>query len=160
MRYYEAEVSSGRLAQALGVMLTVLRWLCVPPAALAAWYLALILALLLHTAVEGFCPPDQVVSGACFAPWFLRFSDVLVCFGAALAASLIVLAAFLVAPSHRFHVAWATFIVGACVALWFAALLGTWAECASALAAGALAAYLLTRKSMPPNHSLNPTAAE
>ena len=87
------------------LMLTVLRWLCVPPAALAAWYLALILALLLHTAVEGFCPPDQVVSGACFAPWFLRFSDVLVCFGAALAASLIVLAAFLVAPSHRFHVA-------------------------------------------------------
>jgi len=141
-------------------MFTLLRWLCVLPAALAAWYLALILAVLLHTAVEGFCPPDQVVSGACFAPWFLRFSDVLICFGAALAASLIVLAAFLVAPSHRFYVAWATFIVGACVALCFAALLGAWAECASALAAGALAAYLLTRNSMPPNYSPKLTAPE
>jgi hypothetical protein len=49
---------------------TWLRWLLVLPAAWVAWYAAVLIGFGLYTVAEALCPPDQVISGMCVAPWF------------------------------------------------------------------------------------------
>jgi MFS family permease len=136
-----------------------LRWILILPAAVAAWYAALLLGIALYQGVEALCPPDQVESGHCFAPWFLTVSNALIAFGAALAAVLVMIACTLLAPAHKRQVAMATFALGTLAAVamgWNHAI----APMIAAIMAGAIVLAILLRRYAPlslPNKSLERT---
>jgi hypothetical protein len=140
-------------------MSRIIRWVLVLPAALAAWYAALFISIALYEGVEALCPFGQVVSGQCVAPWFVDASDAFIAFGAALAAALVVSACTFVAPTHRRHVAIATFVVGAVVAImmgWATFVAAT----ITAIISGAVVLVFLLWRLAPvslPNNSLDRT---
>jgi hypothetical protein len=128
-----------------GKMFKTLRWLLIPVACIAAWYVALVVGIVLLGVAESFCPSDQTVSGSCIAPWFPAVETGIFCFSTALSAVLVVTAAFFVAPAARVLVVWLTFGTGGVVALYMAAATSAWAMFASAMASGLVAVLLLTR---------------
>jgi hypothetical protein len=140
-------------------MLRIVRWLLILPAAIAAWYLALIIGLVLHSGLDALCPPDQVISGICEAPWYVYAEDALIAFGAALAAVLVMVACTLLAPSHRRQTAIAAFVLGAMAAIMMGASTEAYGAMAAAIGAGALLLVILLR--LPsfsrPNKSLERT---
>jgi len=92
------------------------------PAAVAGWWLVVVVAIALHGFVFSFCAPADVVSGACVAPWFLRFETALLYSSVALSAILVVLVPTVLAPAYRRLVAWVAYASGAIVALAIEAL--------------------------------------
>ncbi len=126
-------------------ILRTVRWILVPLAAAAGWYAAFVGGIALLTAAKAFCPPDQMVSGSCVATWWQPVETVIFCFSTALAAVLVVGAAFLAAPSHRRQVAWIVFGGGGLVAVWMMIETGKYWAGASALAAGLATAWWLAR---------------
>lgn len=139
-----------------------IRWLAVAPVAVAGFYIALMVGLLLYGLVERLCPPEDIISGSCQTPWILRLEDSLFYVGAGLAGFLVVSLAALTAPSHKFAVALLSFIAGTLFA-GFLALTGTlWAEAFTAILAGALAillVYARTKKASPKSHDEQQTSA-
>jgi hypothetical protein len=137
-----------------------IRWILLLPAAVAAWYVALLLGIALHIGLDAICPPDQMVSGSCVAPWHWAASQVVVCIGAALAAVLIVVTCTFVAPSHKRIVAVITFTGGTLVAIVMVLDTDAYAAFASAIVAG-LATLLLVLQRIPsfslPDNSLERT---
>ena len=96
-----------------------LRWLALLPAIYISWHLSLLIGLAILAIAESFCPRDQMVSGLCIAPWFLWVEDAIFAFGAALAATLIVITSALIAPGHKARTACAVFLAGCLVAAYF-----------------------------------------
>jgi hypothetical protein len=123
---------------------SLLRWLSILPASFAAWYLALAAGIALHGTLLRFCPPDQLVSGWCAAPWYRFASQAVVCIGAGLAAALILVTSTWLAPAHKRLVAIAAYLVGAAVActMGFAATAYAAMACALLVGAGTLALIL------------------
>lgn len=131
-----------------------------PVACIAAWYVAFFLGLFILSYAESFCPRDQMVSGMCTAPWWRPVEKSIFCFSTGLSAILVVTAGFFVAPAARTVVAWLIFAGGSIVALWMAAEGSAWAECISAVAAGLITTFLLTRSryARVPNNAVELTA--
>ena len=121
-------------------MRNVLRWILLVPATFMAWHVALLIGLLLYSYVESFCPPSEMVSGVCTADWFRQAAPAIFCFGAALAAVLIILVVAVTAPFYKIEVVWITFLIGSAVALGFAVAAEAWLEFASAVTAGLVSA--------------------
>jgi len=132
------------------VVMVYMRWLCLVPAALLAWYAALVIGLLAHSGLDRLCPPALMVSGWCTAGWYRSASDAVICFGAALSAVLVLLAAAWVAPSSKTQVIWVTLATGSSVAVWLGWSASAWRELTCALAAGLLTAWLLHRRTRAP----------
>ena len=124
----------------------LLRWILIPPAAVAAWYVALFSGFALHQGFEALCPASQVESGHCFAPWFLHVLAGLIVFGAALAAVLIMITCTLLAPTRRRQVAVVTFILGALAAIKMGFITGALGATSAAIIAGAIVLVVLLRK--------------
>jgi hypothetical protein len=125
-------------------MIRVLRWISVVPACIAAWYVALFTGIIVHSRVFSLCPPELVAYGVfCDAKWFPAAERAVMCFGAALAAVLVVLTATVVAPSHRILISRVALGVGTIVAVVMAVRLGQYAELLSAVCAGALATLFI-----------------
>ena len=114
----------------------VLRWIAVLPASSAAWFVALFVAMHLHSIVEGFCPPELVVSGQCTAPWYPTADRIVLCVAVALSAFVVVLAAAASAPTHKLNVARLALAVGAAIAAGMAIPDGRFWELGSAVVAG------------------------
>ena len=115
-------------------------------APILGWYVALVAGLLLLDFAESWCPPEEMISGMCTAAWFPLASNAVFCFSTALAAVLVVAGAGLSAPARRRQVAWTAFTLGSVVALALAVAAVAWAEFVSAVIAGGLAAFLLSRR--------------
>ena len=126
-------------------VVTGVRWLLVIAAPLLGWYLALMAGVLLLSFVESLCPPEKMVSGICTASWFPFAEKAVFCSGSALAASLVVIGAFVPAPAWRREIAWSVFGLGSIVAVDMAWEGAAWAELVFALLAGALTSFFLTR---------------
>ena len=122
-----------------------LRWLLVLPGAWAGWAIAVLTGVGAHSALAALCPPEQLVSGMCVAPWFRYSERIVVCAGAGLAAALILLFCTLIAPSHRPRVVLVTLAAGAAVAIAMGVLAGAYAELMMALAIGILVSLWLLR---------------
>jgi hypothetical protein len=122
-----------------------LRWLLVIPGAWAAWYVALLTGIAVHSALEMLCPPEDIVSGMCTAQWFRYAERVAFCAGAGLAAALVLLTSTLIAPTHRARVAAIILAVGCVAALAMGILANAYAELVSAVAVGALTTAWLLR---------------
>ena len=124
-----------------------LRWLGIIPAAVAGWFLAFFIGHRVLGIVDSLCPPEEIVSGDCVAPWYPLASQITICFGVGLSAVLVVAFATLVAPSHRQVVAWVSYGLGASVALAMSGFAspGMIPELLSALGGGLLAALVAHR---------------
>lgn len=133
-----------------------LRWVLAVITGFVVWHVVAILGLMAVSVLDSFCPPDQVVSGMCTAPWYDTAFDALVIVFAGLSAVAVVLVPPLVAPTHRWEASLAAYGIGATFAIVFAAGSSTlWAPTASALVAGAtaiLGARALWKRS--PNRSV------
>ena len=119
------------------------RWLLLIPACIAAWYLALIIGLWVLSVVASFCPPEFVVSGFCEADWYPTAEKVVIGFGVALSAFLVVLTAALVAPIQRVWASKAALAVGTVIAIFFAIGTGAYIALAAAVLAGTLGVMLV-----------------
>jgi hypothetical protein len=123
----------------------LLRWLLVPPAALAGWWFALLLGMGLLAIGDSQCPAAQKVSGACIAGWYAHFERAVFVSCSAVAACLVVLLPALAAPAHRRRVAWIAFAWGAATAAWLGLGAGAHVELAAALSAGFATTLLVHR---------------
>lgn len=121
------------------------RWILLPVASIASWYVALFIGLFVLGIAESFCPEDQVVSGTCSAPWWKTLEASIFCFSTGLSAFLVVLTAFFVAPSARAAVAWLAFGIGGVTALFFAMGTSAWGMFASAIVTGFFTAHVPAR---------------
>ena len=120
-------------------LLRALCWLAIPPAMICCWYLALIAGMMAHSFAKWFCPPEEMISGFCMADWFAAADQAARCFGAAVAAALMVAVATLLAPSQKRRVAINVFVLGCMVALTMGVGLRAYAELLAAVVGGAIA---------------------
>ena len=126
-------------------MILWLRWLSVIPAAVVGWFIALAFGLFLLHVLDSMCPPEQIVSGMCTAPWYDTGFEVAVVIGASLAAFLVVVLASITAPTHRILVSRLAFAGGAAYALYGAFVTHSYAALAFALASGLVAVWTVSR---------------
>jgi hypothetical protein len=130
----------------------VLRWLLVPIAGLAAWWLAIFIMAgldFLYWQFDYPCPKAEILSGACAAAsydWFTAYTHLLFCVGAALAAALVVLACTMAAPRHKLRTAFAAYVVGAGAAFLMTNLTGELLAGFFALASGGATVAALWRR--------------
>ena len=122
-----------------------LRWLLLPVACVAAWYVALFVGIVLLSVAQAFCPSNEMVSGMCIAPWYRPVETGIFCLSTALSALFVVTTAYFVAPTARVLVAWLAFGTGCIVALYFVLSTSAWPVFASAVAAGLVEVLLLSR---------------
>lgn len=126
-------------------MIQLFRWLFLTPACIAAWYLAAVIGLYAHRFVARFCPPMHVISGQCRADWFPTAEQIVMCFGVALSAFLVVLTAAAVAPNHHVLISKIAFVVGTVAAVVFAVGTQAYAALSAAVLAGAVGVWVVTR---------------
>ena len=126
-------------------MMLWLRWLLVIPAATAGWFFALAFGFVLLHLLDALCPPEQMVSGMCTAPWYDAGFKAATLIGASLAAFLVVALASVAAPAHRTFVSWLAFGCGAAFALYAAFSTRSYAELAFALVSGLVAVWTVNR---------------
>jgi hypothetical protein len=63
----------GRMNAAISApnkLVSLVRWILVPPTAYVAWTIALLVGLAIFGSIDWVCPVDQQASGHCVAPWY------------------------------------------------------------------------------------------
>jgi hypothetical protein len=98
------------------------RWIAVLPTIFAVYVLGLTFTFLTMDFAMSYCPPEEVFSGACGAPWYDVFEHQLLCVPAFASGFAMVLAPSLVAPNHRRFLSWLLYLGG--VGVVFAAQFG------------------------------------
>ena len=104
----------------MSTKLEVLRWVLIVPSAIFVWYVCLILGLFSLPILDYFCPPELIVSGACFAEWHQTAENIFIAFFASLSAVLIVTSSVSLAPYKKKEVAIISFLIGFIVAIYMA----------------------------------------
>jgi len=132
------------------VILRALRWLLAPCTAVAGYLVSVFGSALIATWIKRlWCPPEQMVSGACIAPWYRTAELAGIAFAVGLGAALFVALPALVVPSHRSRVAWLAYAVGAVGIAGFVAQVGLsfWPPWLAAMLAGGVTARCFRRAS-------------
>jgi hypothetical protein len=127
-----ADELSNRIAK------TGLRWLAIIPATAVAWALTAALGGGLLKVAVHLCPPEQLVSGMCRAPWYRNLEEAVIVGWAALLVALTVTVPAVIAPSHRGSVATVALVAAAAALLPAAYMLGWWGSFTAAVLAGVL----------------------
>ena len=118
----------------------------VPVSALVVWAAVLLLGLAGVTVLDSFCPPQQMVSGACIAPWHQPAVEALIIACAGLAAFGIVVVTGLLAPVHTLRVAVVAFACGALFARYLAQSGDAWGAFLAAAAGGSTGLWLVASR--------------
>jgi hypothetical protein len=105
-------------------MKKLLRWVLVPLAGFAVWYLTFQIGFVGLALLDRLCPPEFLISGACTATWHRQAVDLLTLLCTAIVTAGLVLVPAFVAPTHRFQVALQFFLFGGAFAI-YAALSGS-----------------------------------
>ncbi len=109
------------------------------PAAIAVWYICLILGFYSLSILDFFCPPELMMYGAwCTAKWHGIATEVFIVFFASISACLIVTSSYLIAPFGKKEIAIISFIVGLVVAFIMAYASQAWLLFGIVSIAGAL----------------------
>ena len=135
----------------------LVRWFSVVPSAILAWYAAFISGLVLVAAIGHLCPPEEIVSGLCGAWWYPYAERAVILLSVAASAFLVVVCASAMAPTHRVPVAWAAYVCGALVAIYFVSQTAAVGEFISAILAGLFGVFAVARylgSPMLPNNRL------
>jgi len=127
------------------MMIKAVRWLLLLPLTLAGWYLVMLLGIVLLDLAMAACPPEEVVSGACTAPWMGGVEAGIFYLCSALAATAWVLIPALMAPALKRETAWVAFISGGLVAGMMALHMAAWDDLAVSLSAGVGVAWWVQR---------------
>jgi hypothetical protein len=130
--------------------ITVIRWISVPFAAWFAWGVAVFAGFELEALATYLCPKDQMVSDMCTAPWYGVALTLIFCFGAAMAAGLVVLLCTLIAPGNREQVSRFVYVAGSVVAVVMAVSARAIAPLVCALIVGAFVWRWFDRRSLWP----------
>ena len=117
-----------------------LRMALTVPAAIAGWYIGVIVALLVHQVDQKLCPSEYIVSGTCGAPWSSFVSGMALASGSLVCGAFTVLLPTLVAPSHRARVALLAYGLGLTGSVYWL-LHDHWVPVAWAAIAGAIALW-------------------
>jgi len=125
---------------------TVLRWVLIPLACVLSWYVALLLGLLTYSGLEKLCAPEDMVSGICTARWFHYAYEICVCAGAGVAAILMQLSSYCLAPQAKLRVVWLTYLLSMMAALYMLWQTAAYDAFASAALAGLLSAYFIQKR--------------
>ena len=123
----------------------VIRWILLLPAVYLAWQFALFTGIGLFALAESQCPEEYMDSGLCTAEWFRWVEAIIFSFGAALAATLMVLTGAWVAPAHRGTAATAIFVGGFLLAAYVGWATNAWVPFVAAVVAGAITLWLVMR---------------
>src|SRR5262245_26307521 len=127
-------------------MITVLRWLAIPLAMFAGWWLTIFLGIgLLEVAIR-FCPAEDMVSGMCVASWYEYVEDGIIAGCAGVFAAFAVAVSVLLAPAYRPTVASVVLGGGVVVALYMAYASGAWGSFAGAVLAGVISWSVVQRR--------------
>lgn len=97
----------------------VLRWILLGPAILISWssvFLAGVYSLEFFTKLT--CPKDRYQSGRCYGSEFNSYENIYIVFLAFLSASIVLVTAYWVAPTHKIWSTSAVFFSG-CLTLFF-----------------------------------------
>ena len=123
----------------------VLRWICVVPATVVAWYLVFFTGLLILDIANAMCPKNLLDSGRCTAEWYSVVEDYLIAIFTGLSAAAVVIASTLVAPSCRQYIPVVAYFLGVCVAVWAFVETQAWIPFTCAIVVGGAAAFVLWR---------------
>jgi hypothetical protein len=129
-------------------VIRALRWLLAPCTAVVGYLVSVLGSALIATWIKRlWCPPAEMVSGACIAPWYHHAELAGIAVAVGLGAALFVALPTLVAPSHRSRVAWLAYAVGAVGMAGFVAQVGLsfWPPWLSAMLAGGVTAWSFRR---------------
>lgn len=127
-----------------------IRWILVPVAGFAGYYLAMLSGMALFFLGTALCPKDQISSGMCGAPWFPQYMRAIMFAGPSLAATFMILGASFTAPSHRRIVAAATLALGSGLALAIGRRGFFLAPAALSVLVGGILTALIWRRDAPP----------
>ena len=133
-------------------MKTIVRWILVLPAAIAAWYLVFFAGIFVHGIVEhALCPTPEFISETCVNDRVIRILHGVIVLFVALSAVAVMLAVVITAPSEKLLMTWVAFAVGSGVAIFMAVVAKSPAEGAAAVAAGLLTALAIRRRLRRPS---------
>lgn len=125
----------------------ILRWILVPVAGLAAWYVVAFVGLVTYGLVErAICPSGDFISGTCMNATVGKFMQGWVMLFVGMSAMGVVAAATWAAPTHKALVAWLVFVFGAAVAVFFAVQARMYFAGAVAILSGAATAVASARR--------------
>ena len=138
----------------------IFRWLITVPVAVLGWYIGMFVGLFIYGIGEWTCPAEYIVSGNCFAPWSSLLLSIAVAVGTAVAACFIVRLPTLVAPSHRWAIAFTAFMSGLAFAVYvaFTVRSNVWAPFTSAVLSGVGTLWFIRRTWGGSNSSLKLSA--
>lgn len=125
-------------------MISICRWVLLPIACVVSWYVALVIGIIgLEFARSTFAPEGLSMRGFMRSPRYQVVWQVVLTGSVGLSAVFVVATAFFLAPAERGATGWVAFLVGACVALWFAFGTNQWLAFLAALVAGLTTALVL-----------------
>ena len=116
--------------------MNILRWLLIVPACVLAWYLSLIVGLILVSIAESFCSKEKMISGFCTASWFQFAENLIYAFCGGLVAFVVITVSYLLAPIHKDKMVMVAYFLGTVVAIYMVVETGAWLVFGSALVIG------------------------
>ena len=140
------------------LVIRLLRWFLVPPAAPLGFYLAFYLSLSVSSFVESFCYSDGTFAEFCMTGRYYAIQNAVTVCGAALAAVSVVVFPTLLAPTGKLEVALSFYALGAFAAFlivgWLVrggGVVALLTAFVAALTAGALSVLLVRRSVRKPS---------
>ena len=122
----------------------LIRWISIIPACVFTWWAVVLFGLYVLTVVEGYCPPNEMVSGCCMAWWYPYAERVVIVSSVGLSAFMVVVCATVIAPASRLLVAWIAYLFGMGVALYFWLQTDATTEFRAAAVGGGIAVFSIT----------------
>ncbi|WP_146187140.1 hypothetical protein [Novimethylophilus kurashikiensis] len=130
-----------------------IRWLLTIPSAIGGWIVGILVTIVIYWLNDGLCPANYLLSDHCvYAPWTPAVQKSGLALGSLTSAFLGVLLPTLVAPTYRFRIAIAAYLMGLACAVFYAVAAPSFFAMPATLAACSGWLTLLRIRSVLTNH--------
>ena len=136
----------------------VFRWVLVIPSSIAGYFICMFLGMANILVFEKICPEQYIVSEMCTAGYMKYVENISLIVFPSLAAVLVVLFPFLMAPSNKFKVSGISYVIGAVIAVYIGIETKAYLILSTVLVSGAITLYIIHRVITVPSKSMQPTA--
>ncbi len=123
-----------------------IRWVLVAPVAVFGFYLSFVLGIVSYSALNYICPKEQMVSGMCTASWYSPALDVLFILCPSIGAILVVAFSSYIAPKNKAQTSKFVYVVGSCIALYWAFISNNWWAFLGTVVAGLLTVLFISKQ--------------
>ena len=127
-----------------GDEMVAIRWISLIPACILTWFGVVSFGLHLLTVIEGYCDPEDIVSGCCMAEWYTNAVTTVIVSCVGLSAFMVVVCATVIAPASRLIVAWIAYLFGIGIAFYFWSQTDATTEFRAAAVGGFIAVFAIT----------------